>query len=556
MCLRIAALLCVLGLSHSALAQDATPSADLAAQLSYLDEDAGLIVSLPLQQLQAAHALVTELLPKERQTINLAGLGASALLGFYPLAPKAWATSGFDTSAPILMQVAAAGPTSPFLRTRIILKVRNFERTKRAIERIHFRVKMRPGRPKQDMQRLFKGLRPSSTSKDLQASLVQLGVFLIARPLPLQGLLFAQHSENFIVIDLFDPADGTAPDVLRTLSRRPRALISSMPGAEALREDHIGIWLRTQAFGATLRRMARGDSKRMRSCKDVAGIGESAQIQAVGLSVSLGRKETQAKLQWHLRPGSTLATDLQPSNDAVLSGQNLLDGQVHLAQWDKLRDRNRPALLQNWDRLWAKTKTCAPLADVYLMSVAWPEVLGSFLSELSTLHPDAATLVETLGTISVQMGHQEDGSLTLLSEAWVRDPGAAIAKSWLRSLFGGEQMGDGRYQWGRGPMRPYAIEGMGGITIGSGFRPGSRRFALAPTSIRPTPVQSPVRAGNAAPLHASIATIQARPGEIASQIPTLPHQEIWKAWNTAAMHAFIETQKVSVTLVLQRAGDR
>lgn len=517
------------------------------AQLSFLDADAGIVIALKLAQLAAAHRLATEVAPKERQAINLAGLGAIAILGFYPFDAKAWTTSGFDIKAPLVMQLAARQTGSSQVRTRAILKARPGEKAQRTIERMRLREKARPRLAKEALSPLFSGIAKTPAEDVLRSQLVAAGVFLVAKPKPLEGLLFAQERDGYIVIDILTPGDSDFAAIMKAVQRRPSTLDVSMRGAEAIAEGPIGIWIRSAELANTIERVDSSEKAQREACGHIANLGRNSSIAALGVRIKIGRKSVSLASKWHLRPEAGLGADLRIGSDPVLAGRKILDAQVHLTSWGALRDRARPKQATSWDALWGNAKACGPSSKVFTSAIAWPEILSLFLSEVSILHPSAKTAIDGLGGVSTEAGVGTKGSVHITTEAWVRGPAAGVAKAWLKTLFGSERTDGSRYRWGHGAIAPYAIDGKAGSIVGAGYRKGSRDMALH--GERNVDSQAPAPANDPAIL----ASLKARPSKLIPLLPAMPGAELWKAWKHAsAVVSKSSGSHVELSIVLRR----
>lgn len=530
----IAACLCTFGRAQ------ALPNAHRDAQLSYLDEDAGIVLSIDIKQLVAAHKLALELLPGERQAFGLAGLGASALLGFYPFDEGAWTKSGFDVDTPFVVQVAAAGPKHRGMRTRIVLRVSNITVARKAIARMRLAEKARTRVPKDSLSPLFANLSRAPSDSIIRRELLAAGVFLVAKPRPLHGLLVAHERDGFIIIDIFDSAGATLESVLTTIERQPKKLTTGLPGADILRDGTISAWLRPSKIATTIAEFARGNRQRQQGCSEVAALGRSASVESLGLSLDLGATDVDITAKWDVRASVAIAQLLATESQRLLRGHGLLDLQFRLANWAGLRDRARPKQALSWDFLWAKSNACASGSKGYILAFAWPEVAGLFLSEVSALHPSSKSVIASLGAASASIGLQPDGKLHIATEAWVRASGTQFAKTWLRTLFGSQQVAGSKTLWGLGPMQPYAIDVKGGSIIGTGFRPGSRDAALhteratLPTSL-------------------SLLSLVANPAQLAKNITGLPFADAWKPWQSARATIHAKGNKVELSFALSRS---
>ena len=511
-------------------------------QLALLDANAGLVVSVELPQLSVAHKLAMELAPQERQALGLAGIGAGVILGFNPFSPQAWSASGFDVSVPMVAQLATADSSDALLRTRIVFKARSAPAVQRTIERMRLADKARPHVKRDSLSPLFTTIARTPNDDELRAQLRAAGVFLVARPRPLAGLLFAQKRGDYVIIDMFDPGGSDFETILRLLGRRPGALDTTIRGAEVLLAGPVGLWLRATQLGSTMERIANNDTKRRKPCRIVASLGRKSSIDTVGIQLSFARKQVNLGATWHVRSTSDLLASFETRQEPLVTGGALLDGQLRVERWDRLRDRKRPIEAQSWDKLWAKTKACGQESRVYALATSWPEIVGLFLSEVSVIHPDAKTAVDSLGAASARFGASVDGTLSIIAEGWVREPGSVIAKGWLKALFGSELEQGTTVVWGKGAIRPYAIDRDGGSVIGAGFRKGSRVLALA--AARPAPTQDPQLM--------VLASVTSSPAKLAKLGPSLPAVSWWRPWKSASASLAAGADKLQLSLSLQR----
>jgi hypothetical protein len=130
-----------------------------------------------------------------------------------------------------------------------------------------------------------------------------------------------------------------------------------------------------------------------------------------------------------------------------------------------------------WDSLWSSARLCGPASKVLALAVAWPQIAGLFLDELSALHPEAQTLIDNLGSLGLA-AYGKASEQELVAEAWVRSPGDLKARKWLKSLFGHERTNKKVTRWSRGKMRPYAIAKNAGSVIGAFLGPGTKDMTV------------------------------------------------------------------------------
>jgi hypothetical protein len=415
---------------------------------------------------------------------------------------------------------------------------------------MRLRDKVRPQHADEPLLPLLAGSTKRPKEARLRQTLLKAGVFLIARPVPLTGRLFAQLRDGYLILDLFDPAGQSVASVVRALQRQPGALTTAVPGAEALQNGPMAVWLRAVPLASTLRRLSAGDAKRSKACTAIAYLGTGSSVEAVGLSGDIGANRLALDIAWHLTAETTLGDALETNDAPVLVGQGLLDAQIRLASWGRLRDRERPAEAQSWDVLWAQTRACGSGASAYAVATSWPEILGLFLSELSALHPNAAVAVHSLGAMSAQISATRGEKNTILSEAWVRGAGASIAKGWLATIFGTERHSAGQTRWGKGPIQPYAIDREGGSIVGAGYRPGSRTYALTRTGR-----QQAEAAADTEPVRI-LARMLANPHQLAGRLDAVPFPHLWTPWKHLAAQLQVSERNLEFSLELRREDDR
>ncbi len=538
-------LVCVLSLAMAGNAEAAPANQDAASQraspvseaLEHLDRDAGLVLRVDLGALGKLSALVSELFPAEKQAIGLAGIGSAAILGFYPFEEKAWQRSGFDTQFPLLVQVAAASAGDAGLRTRALLRANRPAAARKTIASMRLAEKAQLGDDKA-LARLLGNVRERPAPKVVRKTLPDAGVFLVDRPRPLEGLLVAREVQGIVILDLVKESGRTFDELLALTTRRPKALASSTPGASALASAPLALWLRPTFAANTLERVASGNRKRARFCSRVANVARQGSTDSLSVTVQLKAAALAFEIQSHGTRNDAYV-GLEAASSPLLAGHPLLDVQVRLANWAALRDRDKPALAQDWDRLWANVARCGTSSRVLTIAATWPELIGSFLSEVSAIHPSAKTVVEAMGPASATMGRTAGGAPTIVAEAWVREAGAKHARAWLKSLFGSENVRGPVTTWGKGAMQPYAIAKDGGSIIGAGFRPEARSAAVAAARTQSTRVES-------------LVSLRARPASLVKAFSEVPLPDLWKPWALATGSLVVLPSRATLSLELRR----
>lgn len=471
-------------------------------KLALLDNDAGLVISLTIAQFQELHDLVVAAFPEEAGSLNLAAMGATAILGFHPFQTKAWKSIGFKPGARMLMQIGAIdrraarkadrGKGVALWRTRIVVEASDVAKARSALSQIRFRQRSKL----EDKDPIFDALLQTSgkAATQLKKKLRAAGVLLLAQPAPLPGLLLISQKGDLFVIDLlapYGPSDlkwrwsNHQALLLKMVSRRRQLLPKDVPGAEALAEGSLGVWLRGDLVGEALAaneldtEAPRAMLRRRPSCEDFAELSRQSEFQALSLVASLRPDRLEADLRWHLSEESQLPellrTEAAPLQSATK--QPLRIG-LNLARPGQLRGRPRPPVASAWDSLWSSTSSCGPASKVLALAFAWPQIGGLFLDELSALHPEAKTLITELGP-SALAAYGDAKDQELIGEAWVRKPGDRIARKWLKSLFGHQRSSKKVTRWSRGNMRPYAISRETGSVIGAFLGRGRKEMKVS-----------------------------------------------------------------------------
>jgi hypothetical protein len=490
--------LCCLLLSQ-AFAQKRQPSPKAPSaerDLALLDSDAGLIISLKISQIQDLHDLVVDTFPKDRGSLNLAAMGATAMLGFHPFQSAAWSDKGFATDSRMLMQIGAIdrkaarkadrGKGVALWRTRILLRASDAGKARETLSRIRFRKASRLEDPPDKSFDELLGARGGAASK-LKKKLRAAGVFLVAEPAPLPGLLLISQRGDLFVIEVlapYGPSDlawkwGDHQDLLVTMIQRKRQLLpSDVPGSEALSDGSFSVWLRGGLVGEALAaneldaEAPRSMLRRRPACEPFAQLARRSEFQALSLVGNFRPDAVLAELRWHLGEKSDLPSLLGTESAPLLrASKQPLRATVRLAQPGNFRGRKRAPVAAAWDSLWRQARLCGPASRVLALALAWPQIAGLFLDEVSALHPEASSLIDSLGSLQLA-AFGEAKNQELLAEAWVQSPGDGHARKWLKALFGHERKGKKITRWSRGKMRPYAIDRPGGSVIGAFLGPG------------------------------------------------------------------------------------
>ena len=550
----------------------AQPSADQEA-LALLDADAGLVISVGLSQFQSFHELVVACFPEARGAINLASLGATAMLGFHPFLTNAWIEKGFDAQSKILVQVGAIdrpsanevdrGRGTALWRTRIVLRAADTSKARAALSEVRFRERVRIEHKSDKSFGKILQLSDRASSK-LMSKLQGAGVFLVAKPAPLPGLLIMSQRHDLFVIDLlapYGPADASwrwgkqQALLLQMIERRPNLLGDNMPGARALLEAPIGLWLRPALAGEAIAASeldglaANALLRRRPHCEPFAKLARQSEFRALSLRAELHARKLDLDLRWHLKPGSQLPELLSTESAPLLASANeALRAIVRLAHLGSLRTRKGAPVARTWDLLWDSAKLCGPGGKSLALAVAWPEIAGLFLDELSALHPQARVLIDSLGSVAIS-AHGGPEEQEIVAEAWIRRPGDQVAKGWLKSLFGHERrarepgaqqrQGNAFLRWGRGRMRPYAIAQDAGSVVGAFLGPGHQNMALASSGTRQS-------------TGSKIFELRAQPSALRPELLRHPLGTILASWRQLSAELALVKDQLRFTIALEK----
>lgn len=533
-------------------------NARYAEALRYLDDDAGIVLSLRPKQLQAMQKAWVHHMPHQKGASDLASLASIAILGFHPLQSSAWQAIGVDSDAQILVQLTAInrqaamradrGGASTLWRSRIVLPSREPKRTVEALSHVRIRDRVRFDDP--DSQVLGKLLvLNGGNAERVTRKLSKAGVFMMGRPAPMDGLIIASVRDSFIVIDWLVPY-GPGKQSLRwkkheamimaAITRKPNTM-QTKPHLMALASEAIGVWIDPVSLGSALS-AAEVDGlsrksvlRRHRRCEPFRSLARKSPFSVLSGSMRIKETTIDIHARWFINKDNALLPTLRTEERPMLSSQEpLLSAQLRLAELGALRARDRSGLVSSWDLLWNKAKACGRGSKAFALAVAWPDIAGLFLSELSEIDPSAQQVISDLGPISVSVlgaidgdespqGHanetqdEDTKALRINAEAWVRSPGNAIAKGWLAILFGSEKRRRSNTSYGLGPMQPYAIDQSSGSIIGTGLRTGSRAWALSAKRML-MPVQPQ-----------TLFTFGAQPASLTGLLPELP-------WLDAGQH--------------------
>ncbi len=486
-------------------ASPGTAAAPLENALEYIDGDAGIVGSLEFRHLEYLYSFAHRALPKDRATIELAIFGATAILGWNPTRTKAWTARGFDVDTPLLLQLAAPTSSSQskssdlsLWRTRIILKSSNAAKAISAIQSIRFRNKVPvfPPSTKTDSQLLAAKLKiPQTQAKRLLPRLQKSGVFLVASPAPLDGVVVASAQKGIIIIDLLVPhrraIDWSNTQhqnfLLDTIERKPKSLDLQMPGAKSLRPGRIGAWVRPVHAAAMLRFGNSGKTQSL-ACSQVSQLVKNSPFRAFSAELEFNYKRSPSKkrneffrgaLHWYLKSGQPLQSILSASPNALARPNGaIFELDILLDSIGKFKQSGSNT--KAWLPLWRATENCGVGSKLLVSTTSWPDILSALLHEVAALHPNSAQFLAGLGRtlLSIHQPGNHSQRANIIAQSWVGSPGDAVAKSWLSVLFGKARNKGKITQWGNAPIEPFAISRSGGSVIGAGFSPGSRKFAL------------------------------------------------------------------------------
>jgi hypothetical protein len=554
--------LCVAVFSGRAQAQTTT-SGDA---LSWLDADAGLVLSIRISQLQELNDLLLAAAPEARSSISLATLGAAAVLGWNPFQESAWANKGFATESNLYLQVEAINAIearasdrakgSALWRTRMILPAKDAVLAKAALANIRFRD--RADLESKSDQTLAKLLNlPAKAAKRRQAVLRKAGVFLVAKPTILPGLLLISQHQDLFVVDLIRPYGplGIGADwspkpgtLVRAISRRPDGFAGRPVLAEALRTSPIGIALAPErASEMLLATELDGLSKSARTrkapkCAPFVALAKEGNFDAVSLRAEVDDKSMAIDIRWHLRQSSQLLPLLTTHQVPIVAAdQQALHALVRLDQVGRLRQAKRSTLDQTWDALWLQSKQCHAATSSFALAIDWPHIAGLFLDEVSALDPQAELFIDNLGSMAIST-HGEGLEQQLFAEAWVRTPGFPVASGWMRSLFGHERTSKTRILWSQGPMRPYALLHREGAVFGSNV------LGLGQRAPEMASIQSHARGTEGS----SLLMLRANPSKLREGLVQHPLPGLLAAWKRLSADLTIDKDLLRFTMDLQR----
>jgi hypothetical protein len=500
----------------------------LPQELARLDSRSALVVAFPLSTLQDLRTLAKRTFPGERGSLDLVELGALAFLGFTPLQNKGWRSAGFDPNTAALIQAPIFDSNSNTWHSRLVLQASNAKAARKALAGIRFRLRSTLDESSNESTRKILNAK-SQTLKAAARSLQSHGVFLIARPTPLSGLLAISQHGSVFVVDLFVPSGGaprpwseSGPPILGAIGRQKKGLPESTPLLHVLSGQGVRFWMHASNLGRDL--MIQSNVRRRRSCSALAEQVQQSSIEVLGGGLQL-HKGIELELLWGLTSGNALAPILTTAEAPLVQtdkNANLML-RVDWNQIGALRTLKRQAGLATWDTYVHHTRRCGPFSEIVLMALSAPELGGLFLDEVSRLHPQARALVDSLGPFQVRTQHipkhrgAKQGRDVLTMEGWISKPGNQFAKAWLQTLFGKASKEVSITRWGLGRIRPYGIDLADGSIVGADFD-------------RIVTSSKEKRAAASSGLH--LLQLRARPRKLvpAPWPLTLPWPDFWRFW--------------------------
>ncbi len=453
-------------------------------------------------------------------------------------------------------KAADRGAGTALWRTRLILPAENLALAKKALLNIRFRERVNLDDKSDQGLGALLHLAPKPAKKR-KARLRKAGVFLVAKPTIIPGILLISQHEDLFIIDLvrpYGPPKGRAAwtpkagTLAAAASRRPDAFTGRPALSAALQDERIGIVIAPERIAemllaSELDGLPKGASARKKpDCAPFVELAAHGHFEALSLQARVDSKSIAVDLQWHLRSTSNLPALLTTRNRPLLAADGqALHAVLRLDQIGRLRKQKRSAAAQTWDALWAQADRCHAQASGFAWAIDWPHIAGLFLDEVGALHPQSLAVVDSLGALALST-HGEGPDQQLIAEAWVREPGALIASGWLRTLFGHEKRNKKSVSWSRGPMRPYAIAHTGGAVIGVSLV-GKSQVAPELTSIQ---TASRGSLGN------SLLRLRANPSILREDLLRQPLPALLAAWHRLSADLTIDKELLRFTIDLQR----
>lgn len=534
--------------------------------MEWLDADAGLVLSLRISQLQELNDLVLASTPEARGSISLATLGAAAVLGWNPFQDSGWKDKGFATDSNLALQFEAIssaearaadrGQGTALWRTRLVLPTRDAARAKQALSNIGFRERVNL-EDKSDQE--FAALLQLSAeqARRSKAKLRRAGVFLVARPTIVPGLLLIAQHQDLLVIDLVRPygppaASGAwtpGPGTLANAAGRPaRGFVTRSKLSDSLKKAKIGLAITPERIAEALLAteldgLPRGASaRRDPNCAPFVRLAADGHFDALSVQAEVSAKAVAVDLRYHLRSKSKLLAMLTTNKAPLLAANGqALHVLLRADQLGQLRHAQRSPVSQNWDALWVQAERCHPATSSFAWAIDWPHIAGLFLHEVAALHPQAEALIDSLGSLALA-SHGEGQDQQLIAEAWIRSPGVNIATRWLRTLFGHEKRRKNAVSWSQGPMRPYAL------THGAGSVVGSNLVAQGQAAPKLPKLQSAARGTEGS----ALLTLRANPSLLNAGLVQHPLAGLLTAWQRLSADLIIDKDQLRFTIDLQR----
>lgn len=542
----------------------ADPTTDLAR---HLDGDVTAVLRLDFTELENLVELYrTSGRPGAENTVLLASAAGLAGLGFDPLVAAGWLAAGFDSTAPILIGLAAIDEQAaaarfggaakrPVWRSRLIARAADPPRAEATLRKLAGLLPdLYPVTPANGSA-LSRALGTTGDPAALVAELGRAGVVVAGRlPAP-DTLILAHLDRDTVIVDLL--SGFAAPlrwrddrgAITRLLGRRPRPALAARLGrgaAARLRGPGTVLWLDPrrllivhealrQQTALAERRRDPGASVEPRpaACQSFDQIADAGPFTDLALTFRVTLRDAShgprvaMTTAWGLRAAYRLAASLLVEDDGLLDPRDAvahhgaaLAAVTHLRGLDPLRHLPRPALLdRRRPDIQLALEQCGAAAGAVLIGFGWPQLLGAKLDEIASIDPDAATLVGAARNAALAVRHIGPQLRTLIGAGELSfDPAAApLIEKYYRTVFGGpnsRRFGGLRFTtWGHGRIRPYRLAHDDHPRYGAGV--GNRGLTWYLALGRPAPER-----------HPALALLIADPTRIAAQLAQNPDRTL------------------------------